>query len=79
MRFDTSLARLQGRTASVAGGAGVVRRGVGQWVVGGVGSYRYARTYIVSFGRQTKSGTEIGDGSEGDANSALEKNQGALV
>jgi len=47
--------------------------GVGQWVVGGAGSYRYAGTYIVSFGRQTKSGTEIGDGSEGDANSALEK------
>jgi len=42
-------------------------------VVGGAGSYRYAGTYIVSFGRQTKSGTEIGDGSEGDANSALEK------
>lgn len=61
MRFDTSLARLQGRYYCIRR---LREGGGGCWVLGGAGSYRYARTYIVSGSKQTESANETDYGSE---------------
>jgi len=44
-------------------------------VLGGAGSYRYARTYIVSGSKQTESANETDYGSEGEASDALAENE----